>query len=70
MVRERTHKRLKPGTLVCVNRLNEYGIVLSVKINWNLFVGEITDDPYWYNVLVRGEKVSETGGGLTVIGDS
>jgi len=63
---ETIHKRLEPGTLVCVDRLNDYGIVIRVKVYW----GPRIDDPFCYDVLVRGEKVSEYGGGLTVIGDS
>ena len=66
MERETIHKRLKSGTLVRVNRLNEYGIVLRVKVYW----GPITDDPFCYEVLVKGEKVSAYGEGLTVIGES
>ena len=66
MERETIHKRLKSGTLVRVNRLNEYGIVLRVKVYW----GPIMNDPYCYEVLVKGEKVSAYGEGLTVIGES
>lgn len=70
MPRETTHKRLEPGTLVQLNRTQEYGIVVRVKINWNVFVGEITNDPFCYGVLVKGEEVSAFGGGLTIIGDN
>ena len=66
MARELVHKRLKPGTLVQLNRTQEYGIVIRVKINW----GAQLDDPFCYGVLVRGEEVSAYGGGLTVIGDN
>lgn len=66
MARELTYKRLDPGTLVLVNRLNEYGIVIRVKVYW----GPDYDDPFCYEVLVKGEEVSAYGGGLTVIGDS
>ena len=66
MAQERTHKRLDAGTLVKVNRLNDYGIVLRVRVHW----GSQIDDPFCYEVLVKGEKVSAYGGGLTVIGDS
>ena len=66
MARELVHKRLKPGTLVQLNRTQEYGIVIRVKINW----GPQNDDPFCYGVLVKGEEVSAYGGGLTVIGDS
>ena len=66
MARELTYKRLDPGTLVRVNRLNEYGIVIRTKVYW----GPAIDDPWCYTVLVRGEEVSAYGGGLTVIGDS
>jgi len=69
MGRETVHKRLEPGTLVRVNRLNEYGIVIRTRINWNVKT-HVTDDPFCYLVLVRGEKVSAYGGGLTVIGDN
>ena len=67
MARESVHKRLKPGTLVRVNRFNEYGIVLDAKIKWDLAVSE---DPFCYAVLVKGENVRAFRGGLTVIGDS
>ena len=66
MARELVHKRLDPGTLVLVNRLNEYGIVIQVKVYW----GPTAEDPWCYTVLVRGEEVSAYGGGLTIIGDS
>lgn len=69
MARETLHKRLEPGTLVRVNRSNDYGIVLRVKINWGPD-RNVIDDPFCYEVLVKGEKVSAYGGGLTVIGDS
>ena len=63
---ETIHKRLKSGTLVRVNRLNEYGIVIRTKVYW----GPAIDDPWCYDVLVKGTEVSAYGGGLTVIGDS
>jgi len=66
MACESIHKRLKSGTLVRVNRLNEYGIVIRANVYW----GPTIDDPYCYEVLVKGKKVSAYGGGLTVIGDS
>jgi len=66
MARELVHKRLKPGTLVQLNRTQEYGIVIRTKVYW----GPTIDDPWCYTVLVRGEEVSAYGGGLTVIGDS
>jgi len=66
MAYESVHKRLNPGTLVRVNRLNEYGIVIRANVYW----GPLIDDPYCYEVLVKGKKVSAYGGGLTVIGDS
>lgn len=66
---ETVHQKLEPGTLVRVNRLNEYGIVIQLKINWNR-TNHVTDDPFCYTVLVKGEEVSAYGGGLTVIGDS
>ena len=66
MARESIHKRLDPGTLVRVNRLNEYGIVIRTKVYW----GDAIDDPFCYDVYVRGEKVSAYGEGLTVIGES
>ena len=69
MTRERIHKRLEPGTLVRVNRLSEYGIVLRVKINWGSD-RNVIDDPFCYEVLVKGEKVSAYGGMLTVVGDN
>ena len=48
MEHETIHKRLESGTLVRVNRLNEYGIVLRVKVYW----GPIQNAPYCYDVLV------------------
>ena len=66
MARESIHKRLDPGTLVRVNRLNEYGIVIRTKVYW----GPTIEDPWCYTVLVRGEEVSAYGGGLTVIGET
>ena len=57
---------LKPGTLVRIIRLNEYGIVLRTKVYW----GSQIDDPFCYEVLVKGEKVSAYGEGLTVIGET
>lgn len=68
MARELTHKRLKPGTLVLVNRLNEYGIVISEKVNYEN-LSHLMNCMYSYVVLVKGEKVKAYGGGLTVIGD-
>ena len=70
MARETVHKRLIPGTLVLLNRTQEYGIVVRVKINWNVFVSGFTNDPFCYGVLVKGKEVSAYGGGLTVIGES
>ena len=70
MARETVHKRLIPGTLVLLNRTQEYGIVVRVKINWNVFVSEFANDPFCYGVLVKGKEVSAYGGGLTVIGES
>ena len=64
MGQETIHKRLKPGTLVRVDRLNEYGIVLRVKVYWG------PEFDVCYEVLVKGEKVSAYGGMLTVIGDN
>jgi len=54
---------------VKVNRSNDYGIVLRVKINWGSDQNVI-DDPFCYEVLVKGKKVSAYGGMLTVIGDN
>ena len=68
MVQETIHKRLKPGTLVRVNRLNEYGIVLRVKVYWGNQYSN--DDQYCYEVLVKGEKVSAYGEGFKVIGET
>ena len=68
MERETIHKRLQPGTLVRVNRLSEYGIVLRVKVYWGNQFGP--EDPFCYEVLVKGEKVSAYGEGLTVIGET
>ena len=65
MGQETADKRLKPGTLVRINRLSEYGIVLCVKVYW----GPLQNDPYCYEVLVKGEKVSAYGEGITVIGE-
>ena len=64
MGQETIHKMLDPGTLVRVNRLSEYGIVLRVKVYWG------KDFDVCYEVLVKGEKVSAYGEGLTVIGES
>ena len=66
MAHESTHKRLEPGTLVRVNRLSEYGIVIRTKVYW----GPKIHDPWCYDVYVKGTEVSAYGGGLTVIGDS
>ena len=66
MGQETIHKRLKPGTLVRVNRLSEYGIVIRTKVYW----GPTIDDPWCYDVLVKGKKVSVYGEGLTIIGES
>lgn len=66
MEQETTHKRLQPGTLVRVDRLKEYGIVLRTKVYW----GPTQRDPYCYEVLVKGEKVSAYGEGLTIIGET
>ena len=66
MARETTHKRLKPGTLVQLNRTQEYGIVLRAKINW----GPLINDPFCYDVLVKGREVSAYGEGITVIGEN
>ena len=66
MEQETIHKRLEPGTLVRLNRLSEYGIVLNVKVYW----GPLQNDPYCYEVFVKGEKVSAYREGITVIGES
>ena len=66
MARESIHKRLAPGTLVRVNRLSEYGIVIRTKVYW----GPLIEDPFCYEVLVRGKEVSAYGGGFTVIGEN
>ena len=66
MAQETVHKRLRPGTLVRMNRSQEYGIVLRVKINW----GPLVSDPFCYEVLVKGKEVSAYGEGLTVIGEN
>ena len=67
MARETTYKKIKPGTLVRINRTQEYGIVLHAKIKWDFAIGQ---GPFCYAVLVKGEKVSVRKGGLTVIGES
>ena len=66
MEQETTRKRLQPGTLVRVDRLKEYGIVLRTKVYW----GPAQRDPYCYEVLVKGEKVSAYGEGLTIVGET
>ena len=66
MVQETTHKRLYPGTLVRINRTLEYGIIIRVKINW----GPLFDNPFCYDVLVKGRQVSAYGEGITVIGET
>jgi len=70
MPRETIHKRLEPGTLVQLSRTQEYGIVVRVKINWDVFGDGKTNSPFSYSVLVKGEEVSESEGGLTIIGDN
>ena len=67
MERETTHKRLKPDTLVRVNRLSEYGNVLRGKVYWDNRC--IVDGPFCYEVLVKGKKVSAYGEGITVVGE-
>ena len=64
MGQETIHKTLHPGTLVRVNRLNEYGIVLRTKVYWGPGID------ICYEVLVKGEKVSAYGEGITIIGET
>ena len=64
MGQETIYKKLEPGTLVRVNRLSEYGIVLKAKVYW---------DPMFdvcYEVFVKGETVSAYGEGITIIGET
>ena len=70
MARETIHKKLELGTLVKLNRTHEYGIVVRIKINWNIYEGKTEKDPFCYGVLVRGKEVSAFGGGLTIIGEN
>ena len=63
---ETVYKKLKPGTLVRVNRLNAYGIIISTHCSWPT---NITSDPFCYVILVKGKEVKAYGEGITTIGD-
>jgi len=65
MKRETVHKKIKLGTLVRVNRLEEYGIVMR-SYGWGNLSPE---NDICYVVFVRGKEVKAYGEGLTVIGD-
>jgi len=65
MKRETVHKKIKLGTLVRVNRLEEYGIITQ-SYSW----GNLSpDSDICYVVFVKGREVKAYGEGLTIIGD-
>jgi len=65
MKRETVHKKIKLGTLVRVNRIDEYGIVTR-SFGW----GNLSSDgDICYVVFVKGKEVKAYEEGLTVIGD-
>ena len=65
MKHETVHKKIKLGTWVRVNRLEEYGIITQ-SYSW----GNLSpDSDICYVVFVKGREVKANGEGLTIIGD-
>mgnify|MGYP001231905288 CR=1 FL=1 len=66
MACETVYKKLKLGTLVLINRLNEYGIVVKAQCAWS---ENFADDPFCYVIFVKGREVKACKEGLTVVGE-